>query len=168
MVRAGLVVRAGRRVEAFTFGTRLTRVTRELEGRNPDRALAAAARVVRDWAGGTRIGANLEVLNDEWGRRGLTRGAVVVIVSDDWERGDIKGMVQEMKRLRRMTHTLVWVNPLAGEPGYEPLAQGMAAALPYIDHFLPGHNLNSLTALAEVLESLPSRHRHTAPTALRR
>ena len=161
-------VRAGRRVEAFTFGTRLTRVTRELEGRNPDRALAAAARVVRDWAGGTRIGANLEVLNDEWGRRGLTRGAVVVIVSDGWERGDIKGMVQEMKRLRRMTHTLVWVNPLAGEPGYEPLAQGMAAALPYIDHFLPGHNLNSLTALAEVLESLPSRHRHTAPTALRR
>lgn len=153
-------VRAGRRVEAFTFGTRLTRVTRELEGRNPDRALAAATSVVRDWAGGTRIGANLRLLNDDWGRRGLTRGAVVVVVSDGWERGDIEQMVGEMRRLRRMAHTLVWVNPLAGEPGYEPLAQGMAAALPYIDHFLPGHNLNSLSALAEILESLPSRGRH--------
>jgi hypothetical protein len=153
-------VRAGRRVEAFTFGTRLTRLTHELEGRNPDRALAAATRAVRDWAGGTRIGANIEVLNDDWGRRGVTRGAVVVIVSDGWERGDIPAMVRQMKRLRRMTHMLVWVNPLAGEPGYEPLAQGMAAALPHIDHFLPGHNLNSLTRLAEVLESLPSRRRH--------
>jgi uncharacterized protein with von Willebrand factor type A (vWA) domain len=154
-------VRAGRRVEAFTFGTRLTRVTRELEGRNPDRALAAATRMVPDWAGGTRIGANLRALNDEWGPRGLTRGAVVVIVSDGWERGDIPRMVREMQRLARMTHTLVWVNPLAGEPGYEPLAQGMAAALPYIDHFLPGHNLNSLAAMAEVLESLPSAGRRS-------
>lgn len=161
-------VRAGRRVEAFTFGTRLTRITHQLEGRNPDRALAAATRVVRDWAGGTRIGANLRALNDDWGRRGVTRGAVVVIVSDGWERGDIPVMVREMQRLRRMTHTLVWVNPLAGEPGYEPLAQGMAAALPYIDHFLPGHNLNSLTTLAEVLESLPSRRRHGEAAALRR
>jgi uncharacterized protein with von Willebrand factor type A (vWA) domain len=161
-------VRAGRRVEAFTFGTRLTRVTRELEGRNPDRALAAATRVVPDWAGGTRIGSNLQALNDEWGPRGLTRGAVVVIVSDGWERGDIPRMVEEMQRLARMTHTLVWVNPLAGEPGYEPLAQGMAAALPYIDHFLPGHNLNSLAALAEILESLPSRGRHTERAVLRR
>jgi len=161
-------VRAGRRVEAFTFGTRLTRVTRELEGRNPDRALSAASRVVRDWAGGTRIGANLRALNDEWGRRGLTRGAVVVIVSDGWERGEIEEMVFEMQRLRRMTHTLVWVNPLSGEPGYEPLAQGMAAALPYIDRFLPGHNLNSLVTLAEVLESLPTRGRHGARPALTR
>ncbi len=161
-------VRAGRSVEAFTFGTRLTRVTDELEGRNPDRALAAATRVVRDWAGGTRIGANLRVLNDDWGRRGVTRGAVVVIVSDGWERGDIPAMVREMQRLRRMTHTLVWVNPLAGEPGYEPLAQGMAGALPYIDHFLPGHNLNSLTTLAEVLESLRGRRRRGEAAVLRR
>jgi hypothetical protein len=160
-------VRAGRRVEAFTFGTRLTRVTRELEGRNPDRALAETTRAVRDWAGGTRIGENLRALGDDWGRRGVTRGAVVVIVSDGWERGDIGAMVREMQRLRRMTHTLVWVNPLAGEPGYEPLAQGMAAALPYIDHFLPGHNLNGLTALAEVLESLPSRRRHHGRAPLR-
>jgi uncharacterized protein with von Willebrand factor type A (vWA) domain len=156
-------VRAGRRVDAFTFGTRLTRVTHVLEGRNPDRALAAATKVVRDWAGGTRIGANLKVLNDVWGPRGLTRGAVVVIVSDGWERGDVPAMVREMQRLRRLAHTLVWVNPLAGEPGYEPLAQGMAAALPYIDHFLPGHNLNSLSALADVLESLPTRRRHREP-----
>jgi uncharacterized protein len=161
-------VRAGRRVEAFTFGTRLTRITHELDAGDPDRALAAATSVVRDWAGGTRIGPNLRALNAEWGRRGLTRGAVVVIVSDGWERGDIPALVREMERLRRMTHTLVWVNPLAGEPGYEPLAQGMVAALPHIDHFLPGHNLNSLTTLAEVLESLPVRNRHTGRVALRR
>ena len=95
------------------------------------------------------------MLNDDWGRRGVTRGAVVVIVSDGWERGDIEAMVREMQRLRRMTHTLVWVNPLAGEPGDQPLAQGMAGALPYIDHFLPGHNLNSLTTLAKVLDPCP-------------
>jgi uncharacterized protein with von Willebrand factor type A (vWA) domain len=160
-------VRAGRGVEGFTFGTRLTRVTSELRGRNPDGALAAATTVVPDWAGGTRIGANLRVLNDDWAPRGLTRGAVVVIVSDGWERGDIPAIVREMQRLRRISHTLVWVNPLAGEPGYEPLAQGMAAALPFVDHFLPGHNLNSLTALAEVLESLPGR-RHGEGAALRR
>ncbi len=152
-------VRSGRRVEAFTFGTRLTRVTQELQGRDPDRALTAAASVVRDWAGGTRIGSNLKALNDSWGRRGLTRGAVVVIVSDGWERGDIETMVHEMERLQRAAHTVVWVNPLAGEPGYEPLAQGMAAALPHIDHFLPGHNLRSLETLAGVLERLPTHRR---------
>lgn len=148
-------VRRGRKVEAFTLGTRLTRVTCELEGRNPDRALKAAAQVVSDWAGGTRIGANLKTLNDGWGRLGVTRGAVVVIVSDGWERGDIPALAYEMRRLQRSAHTIVWVNPLAGEPGYEPLAQGMAAALPYVDHFLPGHNLRSLETLAEVLEGLP-------------
>jgi uncharacterized protein len=152
-------VRRGRRVEAFTLGTRLTRVTRELEGRNPDRALRAASRVVSDWAGGTRIGANLKALNDVWGRRGLTRGAVVVIVSDGWERGEIHALEAEMRRLQRSAHTIVWVNPLAGEPGYEPLAQGMAAALPFVDHFLPGHNLRSLETLADVLEALPSTRR---------
>ncbi len=149
-------VRRGRRVEGFTLGTRLTRVTRELEGHNPDRALQAASRVVSDWAGGTRIGANLKTLNDGWGRLGVTRGAVIVIVSDGWERGDIPGLDHEMRRLRGSAHTIVWVNPLAGEPGYEPLAQGMSAALPYVDHFLPGHNLRSLETLAEVLETLPA------------
>jgi uncharacterized protein with von Willebrand factor type A (vWA) domain len=152
-------VRAGRRVEAFTFGTRLTRVTLELEARDPDRALKAATRAVRDWAGGTRIGANLQALNETCGRLGLTRGAVVVIVSDGWERGEIDVLAEEMARLHRTAHTTVWVNPLAGEPGYEPLAQGMAAALPHVDHFLPGHNLRSLEALAEVLEALPQTRR---------
>jgi len=144
----------GRKVEAFTFGTRLTRVTRELEGRDPDRALRAASETVPDWAGGTRIGENLRTFNDQWGRRGLVRGAVVVIVSDGWERGDSRLLGAEMGRLRRAAHTVVWVNPLAAEPGFEPLAQGMAAALPHVDVFLPGHNLASLEALAEVLESL--------------
>jgi uncharacterized protein with von Willebrand factor type A (vWA) domain len=161
-------VRAGRRVEAFTFGTRLTRVTRELEGRSPDRALRAASRVVPDWAGGTRIGANLKALNEGCGRLGMTRGAVVVIVSDGWERGDIAALEREMQRLNRAAHTIVWVNPLAGEPGYEPLAQGMAAALPYIDHFLAGHNLRSLETLADVLETLPvTRRRDPSPQAPR-
>jgi uncharacterized protein with von Willebrand factor type A (vWA) domain len=161
-------VRAGRRVEAFTFGTRLTRVTRELERRNPDRALRAASRAVPDWAGGTRIGANLKALNDTSGRLGMTRGAVVVIVSDGWERGDIVALEHEMRRLYLASHTIVWVNPLAGEPGYEPLAQGMAVALPYVDHFLPGHNLRSLETLADVLETLPvTRRRGRASQALR-
>lgn len=161
-------VRVGRRVEAFTFGTRLTRVTRELGGRNPDRALKAASRLVRDWAGGTRIGANLKTLNDSCGRLGMIRGAVVVIVSDGWERGDIPALEHEMGRLRRTAQTVVWVNPLAGEPDYQPLAQGMAAALPYVDRFLPGHNLRSLETLAEVLEGLPlGRHRELQPQWLR-
>jgi uncharacterized protein with von Willebrand factor type A (vWA) domain len=157
-------VRAGRRAEAFTFGTRLTRVTKELEGRNPDRALRAATRAVPDWAGGTRIGANLKALNDTCGRLGMTRGAIVVIVSDGWERGDIPALEHEMARLSRTAHTVAWVNPLAGEPGYEPLAQGMAVALRYVDHFLPGHNLRSLEALAEVLEGLPTARRREPQT----
>jgi uncharacterized protein len=160
------VVRAGRQVEAFTLGTRLTRVTRELDSRNPDQALLAATRVVRDWAGGTRIGENLRALNDDWGRQGLTRGGVIVIVSDGWERGDICALVREMERLQRASHTVIWVNPLAGEPGYEPLAQGMAASLPYVDHFLPGHNLHSFETLADVLERLPS-HGPRSAQALR-
>jgi hypothetical protein len=148
-------VRTGRPIEAFTLGTRLTRVTRELQARDPDRALRAATRRVPDWAGGTRIGENLRALNERWGRMGMTRGAVVVIVSDGWERGELASLVTEMERLQRAAHTVVWVNPLAGEPGYEPLAQGMAASLPYIDRFLPGHNLRSFEALAEVFEELP-------------
>lgn len=149
-------VGAGRHVEAFTFGTRLTRLTPHLAGRDPDRALARAARAVPDWAGGTRIGENLKAFNDIWGRRGLTRGAIVVVVSDGWERGDPGLLSGEMERLRRAAHTLVWVNPLAGEPGYRPLVAGMVAALPHVDVFLPGHNLRSLETLAEVLESVGS------------
>jgi len=147
-------VRPGAKVEAFTFGTRLTRVTRELARHEPDQALRAATRVVPDWAGGTRIGEAVKALNDHWEWRGATRGAVVVVVSDGWERGEVELLSDEMARLHRAAHTVVWVNPLAGEPGYEPLAQGMAAALPHVDHFLPGHDLRSLEELAGVLESL--------------
>jgi uncharacterized protein len=148
-------VRGGRNVKAFTFGTRLTDVTRELGGHDPDRALRGAARAVPDWAGGTRIGDNLKAFNRRYGPRGVTRGAVVVIVSDGWERGDARLLGEEMERLRRAAHSVVWVNPLAGDDDYEPLAEGMAAALPHVTHFLPGQNLRSLEGLAEVLERLP-------------
>ena len=114
-----------------------------------------------DWAGGTRIGENLQAFNDVWGRRALTRGAVVVIASDGWERGDPQLLGGEMARLQRAAHTVVWVNPLAGGEGYRPLVAGMAAALPYVDLFLPGHNLKALEALADALDAIPAR-RHAA------
>ena len=148
-------VRAGTKVRAFTFGTRLTEITRELAGHDPDRSLRAAARAVPDWAGGTRIGDNLATFSDAYGPRGVTRGAAVVIVSDGWERGDAARLAAEMARLQRAAHAVVWVNPLAGDEDYEPLAQGMAAALPYVDHFMPGQSLSSFEALADVLERLP-------------
>jgi uncharacterized protein with von Willebrand factor type A (vWA) domain len=150
-------VRAGRHVEAFTFGTRLTRLTPYLVGRDPDRAHERAAAAVPDWAGGTRIGENLKAFNDVWGRRALTRGAVVVIASDGWERGDPQLLGSEMARLQRAAHTVVWVNPLAGGDGYRPLVAGMAAALPHVDLFLPGHNLKALEALADALDAIPAR-----------
>lgn len=153
------VRQASNRVEAFAFGTRLTRLTRELGERDPERAIERASRAVPDWAGGTRIGENLRVLNAAWGRRGVTRGAIVVIFSDGWERGDISLLDREMGRLHRAAHSVVWVNPLAGEPHYEPLAAGMAAALPHVDRFLPGHDLRSLEALSSTLEGLGSRER---------
>jgi uncharacterized protein with von Willebrand factor type A (vWA) domain len=157
-------VRSGRHVEAFTFGTRLTRLTPYLVGRDPDRALERAARAVPDWAGGTRIGENLKAFNDVWGRRALTRGAVVVIASDGWERGDPALLGAEMARLQRAAHTVVWINPLAGGASYRPLVAGMAAALPHVDLFLPGHNLKALEALAEALDAIPTR-RHAGGAA---
>ncbi len=153
-------VRAGRSVEVFTFGTRLTHLTPHLAGSDRDRALAQAAAAVPDWSGGTRIGPSLKSFNESWGRRGMTRGAVVVIVSDGWERGDPGPLRQAMAGLHRMAHAVVWVNPLAGDPGYAPLAAGMAAALPHIDVFLPGHDLSALMSLAGALEQLPDRRGH--------
>ncbi|MEA2366100.1 MAG: uncharacterized protein QOE69_3027 [Thermoleophilaceae bacterium] len=147
-------VRAAPNVEAMTFGTRLTRLTPHFGVRDPERALAQAARAVPDWSGGTRIGESLKAFNDGWGRRGLTRGAVIVIVSDGWERGDTGLLGGEMQRLARMAHKVVWVNPVAGDPDYEPTAGGMAAALPWIDVFLPGHNLRSLQGLADALAAI--------------
>jgi hypothetical protein len=145
-------VAARPRVEAFAFGTRLTRITRELRGRDPDRALERAARAVADWSGGTRIGASLATLNREHGRR-LGRGSVVVILSDGWDRGDPELLSAEMARLRRSAHAIAWLNPLKAQPGYEPLVRGMRAALPYVDHFLAGNSIRSLEELADVLEA---------------
>jgi hypothetical protein len=145
------VVIARGRVEAFALGTRLTRITRELSSRDPDVALAAAARRVADWSGGTRLGAGLQAFNDEWGIRGLARGATVVVISDGWDRGDPEALAEQMARLGRVAHRIVWVNPLKATPGYAPLAAGMAAALPYVDEFVSGHSLASLEELAAVL-----------------
>ena len=142
---------AGRRVEVFCFGTRLTRVTRTLKTKDPDRAMHEIGRQVADWEGGTRIGASLKTLLDEWGQRAALRGSVAVICSDGLERGEPELLRDQMARLRRLAHRVVWVNPLKGSPRYEPLARGMAAALPSIDVFLPGHNLESLEELSRAL-----------------
>lgn len=151
-------VGAGKGVEAFVFGTRLTRLTSELKVRDPEQAFDAASARVVDWSGGTRIGASLKAYNDEWGRRALTRGAVVVVVSDGWERDNAALVGTEMARLQRQAYATVWVNPLKGSPEYQPLAGGMRAALPYIDRFLPGHNLAALEELADVLSGIERRH----------
>ncbi|MCH1513222.1 MAG: VWA domain-containing protein [Acidimicrobiales bacterium] len=148
-VQAAVVGR--RQVEVFTLGTRLTRITRELSSRDLDRAIDAAANSVQDWSGGTRLGETLRIFNNDWGQRGIARGASVVILSDGWDRGDASIMSEEMGRLQKVSHQIVWVNPLKASPGYEPLAQGMAAALPYVDRFIEGHNMESLTNLAALL-----------------
>ena len=143
---------AGRgQVEAFTIGTRLTRITRELGPRDPDAALARAAGAVQDWSGGTRLGDELAEFNTRWGAPGMARGAVVVILSDGWDRGDPEVLSREMRRLAFLAHRVVWVNPLKASPGYAPLARGMAAALPYVDEFLEGHSVAALERLAAVI-----------------
>jgi len=148
-VHAAVISRT--RVEAFALGTRLTRVTRELSSRDPDAAVHAAAGRVVDWAGGTRLGEGLRAFNDEWGVRGMARGAVVVILSDGWDRGDPDALAEQMARLARVAYKIVWVNPLKASPGYAPLAQGMAAALPYVDAFIEGHSLAALEQVAAVI-----------------
>src|SRR3954447_1056015 len=144
-------VAARRRVEAFVFGTRLTRVTRELGGRDPDLAVARAASAVADWSGGTRIGDSLATLNREHGRQ-VGRGSVAIVLSDGWDRGDPDQLADEMARLARCAHAVIWLNPLKAHEGYEPLTRGMRAALPHVDHFLAGNSLVSLEQLAELLE----------------
>lgn len=151
-------------VEAFVFGTRLTCVTRPLRGRNVERALEEVSRLVPDWTGGTRIGDALKTFNFEWGRRVLGRGAVVLIISDGWDRGDPDLVRREMARLQRSCYRLIWLNPLLGSPSYEPLTRGMQAALPYVDDFLPVHNLASLEQLAETLSRLEGRRYRRLPT----
>jgi uncharacterized protein with von Willebrand factor type A (vWA) domain len=146
-------VAARRRVEAFAFGTRLTRITNELSGRDHDRALDRASAAVVDFSGGTRIGGALAELNRAHGRR-LGRGAVVVILSDGWDRGDPELLTAEMARLRRSSYRLVWLNPLAADADFEPLTRGMLAAIPHTDRLLPGNSLASLEELAVMLEAV--------------
>jgi uncharacterized protein with von Willebrand factor type A (vWA) domain len=145
-------MRAGRRVEVFCFGTRLTRVTRALARTEPDEALREVAASLVDWNGGTRIGASLKELLDRWSQHVAMRGAVVVLCSDGLERGEPALLAAQVARLSRLSHRLIWVNPLKGSPRYEPLARGMAAALPHVDVFLAGHNLQSLESLCGVLK----------------
>ncbi|HEY6014671.1 MAG TPA: VWA domain-containing protein, partial [Candidatus Limnocylindrales bacterium] len=137
--------------ESFVFGTRLTRVTRLMRDRDRDRALARVADSVNDWAGGTRIGDSFRTFNQHWARRSLRTSGVVIVVSDGWDRGDPTIVAAETARLRRNCHRLVWLNPLAGTPGYQPLAGGMRAAYPYIDDFLPAGTVASLERLGEIL-----------------
>jgi uncharacterized protein with von Willebrand factor type A (vWA) domain len=140
---------SGALVETFTVGTRLTRLTRPLATRDPERALVAAGAAVPDWSGGTRLGETLKVYLDRWGQRGQARGAVVVVFSDGWERGDARLLGEQMARLRRIAHRVVWVNPHRGKDGYQPIQVGMLAVLPHVDDFVAGH---SLAAFAKVLD----------------
>jgi uncharacterized protein with von Willebrand factor type A (vWA) domain len=144
------------RAESFVFGTRLTRVTRLLRDKDRDRALARVSDAVNDWAGGTRIGESFRTFNQQWARRSLRSSGVVIVVSDGWDRGDPALVASETARLRRNCHRLVWLNPLAGTPGYQPLAGGMRAAYPYIDDFLPAGTVASLQRLGEILGGVRS------------
>jgi uncharacterized protein with von Willebrand factor type A (vWA) domain len=137
--------------EVFTIGTRLTRVTREIRGRDPSAALLAVSGAVPDWSGGTRLGELLKAFLDRWGQRGVARGAVVLVASDGWERGDAGLLGEQMRRLDRLAHRVVWANPHRGQPGYAPMTAGMQAALPYVDDFVDGHSLAALQRLAAVL-----------------
>ncbi|HET8582573.1 MAG TPA: VWA domain-containing protein [Jatrophihabitans sp.] len=137
--------------EAFTAGTRLTRVTRQLRLRDPEQALAAASLAIPDWSGGTRLGESLRAFLDLWGQRGTARRAVVVVASDGWERGDAALLGEQMARLARLAHRVVWVNPHRGKDGFAPVTAGMAAALPHVDELLAGHTLDALHTLAEVI-----------------
>jgi len=141
-------------VEAFVFSTHLTRITHQLKVRDIDLALDQATAAIEDWGGGTRIGAALKTFNYDWGRRVLGQGAIVLIISDGWDRGDIGLLAREMKRLQLSSHRLIWLNPLLGSESYEPLTRGIQAALPYIDDFLPVHNLVSLEQLGDLLQRL--------------
>ena len=154
-MHAGVI--SGAPLEAFVLGTRLTRVTRELCTKNPDRALAEASGAVRDWSGGTRLGDTIKEFVDRWGQRGMARGSVVVILSDGWDRGDVDVLAEQMLRLSRLAYKVIWVNPLKAAPSYQPLARGMAAALPHVDEFLSGHNFESLEELARAIAEAAGR-----------
>ncbi len=141
-------------VEAFVFGTRLTRITRQLKRRDVDEAVRDVAKTVEDWSGGTRIGDALHFFNHKWAKRVLGRGAVVLVISDGWDRGDAGVLQVEMDRLQHSCHRLIWLNPLLGSPDYRPLTVGMKTALPFVDNFLPAHNLDSLIDLGNLLSTI--------------
>jgi uncharacterized protein with von Willebrand factor type A (vWA) domain len=142
---------ASTRVEAFVFATRLTRITGLLRHHDVDTALNRVAASVEDWSGGTRIGEAIESFNRRYARRVLGHGATVAIISDGWDRGDTEQMRHAIAHLQRSCHRLIWMNPLMGAPGYEPLTLGLQAALPFVDDFLPAHNLANLEALGKLL-----------------
>lgn len=160
---AAVVARPLGAVEVFVIGTRMTRITRELRSRDPDAALERVSSAVADWHGGTRLGDGLRSFNDRYGTRGVARGAVVVVLSDGWDRGDPAVLSAEMGRLRRVAYRIVWANPLRATPGYEPLARGMASAIPYVDDFVDGHSLASLERLVEILSKETAYRRIRRP-----
>ncbi len=143
--------RRGAPTEVFALGTRLTRLTRELSVRDPDAAMAAVAAALPDAGGGTRLGELVKQFLDQWGQRGTARGAVVIVLSDGWERGDATLLGEQMARLHRLAHRVVWANPRKAAPGFAPLAGGMAASLPHVDDFVDGHSLAALEHLADVV-----------------
>ena len=140
-----------RRTEVFTLGTRLTRVTRPLSHRDPDAALIAAGETVPAWSGGTRLGESMRAFLDRWGQRGLARGAVVVVFSDGWERGDCSLLAEQTARLARLAHSVVWSNPHRGKPGYAPVQAGIAAVLPHVDELIAGHSMAAFDVVLEVI-----------------
>lgn len=154
--------------EVFTVGTRLTRLTRVWRTRDPERALAEAAQAVPDWMGGTLLGEQLEVFLDRWGRRGLTHGAVVLIASDGWEQGDGQLLGAQMARLRRLAHSIVWCNPHKSSDGYQPIARGIRNALPYVDHFVGGCNVDELEQLVQAMYAAGHSTRQVTPSRLKR
>lgn len=150
------------RLEAFVFATHLTRITRQVRHRDPRVALSQVAAAVNDWSGGTRIGESLEAFNREWSRRVVRGGPIALIISDGWDRGDPQLLRKQMGILNRSVHRVIWLNPLAGRPGFAPETQGMQAALPFIDDFLPAANLRDLREVIRTLESVPG-HRRPRP-----
>jgi uncharacterized protein with von Willebrand factor type A (vWA) domain len=139
------------RTEVFTIGTRLTRITRQLRLRDPDRALSEAGQAVPDWSGGTRLGDTIKAFTDRWGQRGLARGSVLLLCSDGWERGDPAELGEQIQRLARLTHALIWVNPHKGKDGFAPVTGGMIAALPFLDSLVAGHSFAALEELVQVI-----------------
>jgi uncharacterized protein with von Willebrand factor type A (vWA) domain len=164
---AHALTRRQRRVEAFLFSTELTRITMQLRVRRIGEAVGAVSRAVPDWSGGTRIGAAIRQFHQQWTRRALRGSPVVLLISDGWDRGDPEVLRAQIARLQRSCHRLIWLNPLIGTVGYEPLTRGLQAALPYVDDFLPARTLTNLADLAihlNTLSSLSGRSKRTGPT----